>query len=124
MTMIPFQITEWNELPVTKLPGESGFVLQRTRQYGELRIRMVEYSPGYKADHWCARGHILFCLDGEMDTELQDGTIHRLRAGMSYQVTDKASLHRSSTQQGARLFIVDGGFLGIQSTAPLWDRFH
>ncbi len=124
MTMIPFHTTAWNDLPVTRIPGETGYVLQRTKQYGDLRVRLVEYSPNYKADHWCARGHILFCLDGEMNTELQDGTVHRLSAGMSYQVTDKASMHRSSTSQGARLFIVDGGFLGTASISPLWDRFH
>ena len=81
--------------------------LWRTCQFGGLRVRMVDYSPGYKADHWCAKGHILLCLDGELHTELQDGRIFVLRPGMSYQVADGAEPHRSFTTTGARLFIVD-----------------
>ncbi len=111
MNIIPFHTTQWNELPATRIPGETGFALQRTQQYGDLRVRLVEYSPNYKADHWCSRGHILFCVDGEMDTEFQDGSVAHLSAGTSYQVTDRASVHRSTTRTGARLFIVDGGFL-------------
>ena len=67
----------------------------------------MDYSPGYRADHWCAKGHILFCLEGELQTELQDGRTFTLRPGMSYQVADNAEAHRSSTAIGARLFIVD-----------------
>ena len=68
---------------------------------------MVEYTAGYKADHWCSKGHILLVIDGELQTELKDGRILRLSAGESYQVSDDVSPHRSSTERGARLFIVD-----------------
>lgn len=111
MVHIPFHITDWSNVPATRTPGETGFALNRTRQYGDLRVRLVEYSANYKADHWCTLGHILFCLEGELDTELKDGTTVHLSAGMSYQVTDGASSHRSTTKGGAKLFIVDGGFL-------------
>lgn len=79
----------------------------RTRNFGDIRVRMVAYTPGYLADHWCVKGHILFCLEGELHTELEDGRRFVLTAGMSYQVADQAEPHRSSTAQGARLFIVD-----------------
>ena len=89
------------------ISGETGFATWRTRQWGELRVRMVEYSPGYQADHWCQKGHILLCLEGELQTELADGRQFVLTPGLSYQVADGAEPHRSSTQLGARLFIVD-----------------
>lgn len=79
----------------------------RTRDFGAIRVRMVDYTPGYLADHWCHKGHILLCLEGELHTELDDGRTFTLRPGMSYQVADRAEAHRSSTPCGARLFIVD-----------------
>ena len=80
----------------------------QTRMLGDVRIRMVEYSPGYAADHWCDRGHILFVIDGEMTTELRDGRKYLLKPGMSYQVSDFGdAAHRSATISGAKLFIVD-----------------
>ena len=79
----------------------------RTIEAGDLRIRMVDYSPGYVADHWCSRGHVLLVLDGELVTELKDGRVVRLTSGMSYQVANDDMSHRSSTSTGARLFIVD-----------------
>lgn len=79
----------------------------KTRQVGDIRVREVTYSAGYLAEHWCKKGHILFCLEGEMVTELEDGRTFTLKAGMSYQVADQAEAHRSSTVDGARLFIVD-----------------
>ena len=79
----------------------------RTCQFGEVRVRMVEYSPDYLADHWCEKGHIVLCVEGELHTELRDGRVVVLRPGMSYQVADDAAPHRSFTPTGARLFIVD-----------------
>jgi hypothetical protein len=79
----------------------------RTLEFGGIRVRMVEYTPGYKADHWCGKGHILLCVEGQLETELQDGRTVTLTPGMSYQVADGAEAHRSSTQGGAKLFIVD-----------------
>lgn len=107
MTGIPFGITDWKEIETTEHKGDRGVALWRTRQFGDIRVRQVEYSPGYIADHWCAKGHILFCLEGELLTELEDGRQFTLTPGMSYQVADNAEAHRSSTTTGARLFIVD-----------------
>jgi hypothetical protein len=103
-----FTTIDWSSLPVVEHPGETGTARWRTHTAGELRVRMVEYTPGYLADHWCDRGHVLLVLDGELDTELADGRRFTLRAGSSYQVSDFGdAAHRSSTATGATLFIVD-----------------
>jgi hypothetical protein len=104
---LPFGTTDWSAVEPTVHPGETGQALWRTRQFGPIRVRMVEYSPGYLADHWCSKGHILLCLEGELLTELADGRRFLLTPGVSYQVADGAEPHRSSTATGARLFIVD-----------------
>ena len=104
---IPFGICDWSQVEVTEHSGEPGTARWRTRQFGDVRVRMVEYSVGYRADHWCSKGHILLCLEGELHTELEDGRHVVLRPGMSYQVADAAEAHRSSAPQGAKLFIVD-----------------
>jgi len=107
MSDIPFGTTDWSSVERTEHKGETGVAYWRTRQYGGIRVRMVEYSPGYKADHWCEKGHILLCLEGELHTELEDGRTFVLKPGMSYQVADGAEPHRSYTAGGAKLFIVD-----------------
>jgi hypothetical protein len=107
LSEIPFGTTDWSCVAMTTHPGATGTAYWRTQQFGGIRVRMVEYSPGYLADHWCTKGHILLCLDGELHTELEDGRRFVLTAGMSYQVADQAEPHRSSTVSGARLFIVD-----------------
>jgi hypothetical protein len=104
---IPFGTTDWTTVAVTEHPGEAGVARWRTQQFDTIRVRMVEYSAGYHADHWCDKGHILFCLAGELETELSDGRRFCLTAGMSYQVADGAAPHRSSSPTGATLFIVD-----------------
>ena len=104
---IAFGTTEWSQVETTEHRGESGMALWRTQQFGEIRVRMVEYSPGYRADHWCAKGHVLLCLEGELVTELRDGRTSILKPGMSYQVADGEEPHRSRTDHGAKLFIVD-----------------
>lgn len=111
MINIPFQLTDWNKIQKETLNGETGTVTMQIQQLGGLRIRMVEYSANYKADHWCQRGHIIYCIDGEMDTELSDGTVHTLKKGMTYQVSDDLSSHRTSSKNGVKLFVVDGDFL-------------
>ena len=111
MKPIPFQTTNWSSLPSTEHKGITGVAHWKTIQYDGLRVRMVEYSPNYTADHWCEKGHIIYCIEGEMDTELADGSIHKLSAGMSYQVSDGMSSHRTSSKNGVKLFIVDGEFL-------------
>jgi quercetin dioxygenase-like cupin family protein len=107
MTDIPFAATEWADVERTEHRGATGVAYWRTRHFGDIRVRMVEYSPGYVADHWCQKGHILLCLEGEMETQLASGRTVILRAGMSYQVADDTDAHRSSTATGAKLFIVD-----------------
>ena len=107
MSDIPFGVTDWTQIDPTEHAGERGMAYWRTRQFGNIRVRMVEYSPGYSADHWCEKGHILLCSAGELHTELKDGRRFTLTAGMSYQVADQAEAHRSYTAVGAKLFIVD-----------------
>jgi hypothetical protein len=107
MSDIPFGTTDWNQVERTEHPGETGMGYWRTRQFGAIRVRMVEYLPGYKADHWCKKGHILLCLQGELHTERAAGRQFVLTPGVSYQVADNAEAHRSSTDTGATLFIVD-----------------
>ena len=104
---LPFGTTDWSAIAPTHHAGETGSASWRTRQFGPIRVRMVEYSPGYRADHWCEKGHILLCLTGTLETELSDGRRFHLGPGMSYQVADHAEPHRSSTETGATLFIVD-----------------
>ncbi len=104
---IPFGTTDWTAVEPTTHKGDAGVATWRTRQFGDIRVRMVDYSPGYVADHWCEKGHIIFCVDGELNTELEDGRSFTLTPGMSYQVADGADAHRSRTAKGARLFIVD-----------------
>jgi hypothetical protein len=104
---IPFGTTNWSEVPVTEHAGITGKAFWRTRQFGTIRVRMVEYTPGYLADHWCEKGHILLCLSGSLHTVLKDGRTFDLTPGMSYQVADAAEPHQSSTETGATLFIVD-----------------
>ncbi len=107
MTDIPFGTTDWSQIEPSEHEGERGMAYWRARTFGQIRVRMVEYTPGYRADHWCVKGHILFCIEGELHTELEDGRRFSLKPGMSYQVGDHAEAHRSSTEVGARLFIVD-----------------
>src|SRR5512136_3297417 len=104
---VPFCTTDWSSLTPTEHPGQRGMAYWRTYESGNIRVRMVEYSPGYMADHWCSKGHVLLVLEGELVTELHDGTSHVLRPGMSYQVADDVAPHRSHTATGVKLFIVD-----------------
>lgn len=107
LTDIPFGTTDWSAIAPTEHAGTTGKAIWRIRHFGDIRVRMVEYTAGYLADHWCSKGHILLCLAGSLDTELEDGRRFTLRPGMSYQVADGAEAHRSSTPTGATLFIVD-----------------
>jgi quercetin dioxygenase-like cupin family protein len=104
---IPFSVTDWASVEPTEHPGDTGVATWRTRMFGDIRVRMVDYSPGYLADHWCSKGHIILCLEGELHTELDDGRTVTLTPGQGYQVADGAAPHRSATRTGAKLFIVD-----------------
>lgn len=104
---MPFGTIDWDSVERTEHPGDTGKAFWRTRTFNAIRVRMVDYTPGYVADHWCQKGHILLVLEGELHTELADGRIVVLKPGQGYQVADGALAHRSRTQSGARLFIVD-----------------
>ena len=107
LTDIPFGVTDWSTVEPTVHAGTTGTATWRTRHFGAIRVRMVDYSAHYEVDHWCEKGHILLCLAGALETELADGRVVRLTPGMSYQVADHAEPHRSRTAGGATLFIVD-----------------
>ncbi|MGD0247549.1 MAG: DHCW motif cupin fold protein [Candidatus Limnocylindrales bacterium] len=104
---VPYVTTDWSGVAATEHPGETGMSLWRTWEMGNLRVRMVEFSPGYVADHWCSRGHVVLVLEGEVTSELADGSSTLMKPGMSYQVSDDVAPHRSSTKTGAKVFIVD-----------------
>jgi quercetin dioxygenase-like cupin family protein len=104
---VHFGVTDWSTVPKTAHPGDTGIAHWRTVEQGNVRVRIVEYSPGYLADHWCSRGHVLYVLSGELVTELQDGRTFTLLPGQSYQVADGQEPHRSRTAAGATLFVVD-----------------
>jgi len=107
ITDVPFGTTDWASIPETEHPGDTGTAWWRTLEQGNIRVRMVRYSPNYQADHWCDRGHVLLVLTGELVTELRDGSTHRMGPGVSYQVASGTAPHRSRTTTGATLFIVD-----------------
>ena len=111
MSVIPFQAINWEEIPKTEHKGETGISYWQTLQYGGLRIRIVEYSAGYLADHWCRKGHIVHCLEGEFESEMENGEIFLLKKGMTYVVSDEMSSHKSISAEGVKLLIIDGDFL-------------
>jgi quercetin dioxygenase-like cupin family protein len=103
----PFQTLDWSSIPKEEYKGETGVAYWQVQQINDIRVRVVEYSTGYKADHWCSKGHIILCLEGEMNTELEDGRVMNLQKGMCYFVGDNNEAHRTSTATGCKLFIVD-----------------
>lgn len=102
-----FQATDWATVPKKELKGETGFAYWQTQMVNDIRVRKVEYSKGYKADHWCSKGHIILCTEGDMEIELDNGKIEILSDGMTYFVGDNCEAHRSSSKDGCKLFIVD-----------------
>ena len=111
---IPFQTIDWSLIEKTIHPGETGTAFWQTVQLPGLRIRMVEYTAGYLADHWCTKGHIVHCLEGELLSELKTGVVFTLTKNMSYIVSDELSTHRSVTKNGVQLLIIDGDFLKLK----------
>jgi len=103
----PFQTLDWSSVPKEEHKGETGIAYWQTCMVNDIRVRLVIYSPGYKADHWCSKGHIIYCIEGEMDTKLKDGRVMRLSKGMCYFVGDKNEAHQTSSLNGCKLFIVD-----------------
>ncbi len=113
MQGIPFTTVDWSVVPKTEHRGETGMAYWQTLQFPGLRVRLVEYTAGYLADHWCQKGHIVHCLEGELTTEHESGEAFMLRAGMTYIVSDELSSHRSIAKEKVRLLIIDGDFLKI-----------
>lgn len=107
ITGIPFVTTDWSAVEPAEHSGTTGKAYWRTREFADIRVRMVEYSPGYLADHWCSKGHVVLVLEGEFESELADGRKFVLKPGMSYLVADNHEAHRSYTRTGVKLFIVD-----------------
>lgn len=103
----PFSITDFNTVPPEIHQGITGFAEWRILHRDDVRIRLVTYSPEYLADHWCSKGHIIFCVEGEMETELENGQKHFLKQGQLYTVGDQSDAHRSYSKQGCKIFIVD-----------------
>ena len=113
---IPFQLIDWSKIPKTEHKGETGIAYWQTLHFEGLRIRIVEYSAGYVADHWCEKGHIVHCLEGEVTNEQKHGGSSVLTPGMMYVVSDDLSSHRSVTKNGVKLLIIDGDFLKPKSS--------
>ena len=111
MSNIPFQTIDWTNIEKEEHKGETGIAWWQTIQFEGLRIRLVEYSKDYLADHWCQKGHVIYCLEGEFVSELNNGENFTLTKGMSYVVSDELSSHRSISKNGVRLLIIDGDFL-------------
>ena len=114
MNHIQFEALDWTTVEKTEHKGETGIAFWQTLQFDKIRIRLVEYSANYFADHWCQKGHIVHCLDGEFVTEHENGNKSILTKGMSYIVSDDLSSHRSISKNGVKLLIIDGDFLGFQ----------
>jgi hypothetical protein len=108
---IPFTLIDWSSVPKIEKPGEEGKSIQQVIQFAGLRMRMVEYTAGYFANHWCQKGHIVYCVEGSFVSEMENGVTYSLSEGMSYIVSDNMSSHRSKTKNGVKLLIIDGDFL-------------
>jgi hypothetical protein len=113
---ISFQCIDWTNVPKVEHKGETGTAVWQTLHFAGLRIRIVEYSNGYKADHWCRKGHIVHCLEGEFTSELENGESFNLKQGMTYVVSDEMSSHRSTSIDGVKVMIIDGDFLEQRKT--------
>lgn len=107
-----FQITDWSNTEISEHKGETGMATIKSVWLGKIQIREIEYSPNYRADHWCGKGHIIYCLEGEYELHLKDGTIHKLAKGSCYQATDnEENPHLAASKSGCKIFVVDGDFL-------------
>ena len=107
LSSFSFRTLDWSSIPKEEKTGETGKAYWQIQMMNDIRVRKVEYTAGYKADHWCKKGHIILCLEGEMDTELEGGRVFKLTQGMCYFVGDNDEVHRSGTVSGCKLFIVD-----------------
>lgn len=111
MSKIPYMAIDWTTVEKVENSGNTGSTTTQTIHFDGIRIRLVEYSKDYTADHWCQKGHIVYCLEGEFVSQLKNGNNFILSQGMTYIVSDELSSHRSISENGVKLFIIDGDFL-------------
>jgi quercetin dioxygenase-like cupin family protein len=106
---MPETTIDWSLIAETEIQGASGFSNTRAHQSGEVQQRIVEYAPGYLADHWCAKGHVIYVIAGALTIEHEnEEPACALSAGMSWQVADgEGPAHRVRSENGATVFIVD-----------------
>ena len=104
---VPFTTISWENQRAITVPGETGFAIVKAVQAGEICLRLVEFTPGYRADHWCSKGHVVFVLSGSLSTVLRDGRAFEAVAGSSFHVGDEEDHHLVETSNGATVFIVD-----------------
>jgi len=105
---LPFRLTDWSKVPTIEYKGETGTSYWQVFEEGNIRVRIVEYSPGFRSDHWCPKGHILLVLEGDLTIELKNGQVYRMPPGTSFQASnDDANPHMAYTDKGAKVFIVD-----------------
>ena len=104
----PAGITDWSQTSESVHPGSPGTATVRSRQIGDIQLRLVVYSPNYLADHWRHKGHIVFVVAGDLMIEYQHSLTYKLVPGTSYHVADgDGPAHRVLTENGATVFIVD-----------------
>ena len=105
---VPFSVTEWEGVGQTEHKGIKGTSLWKTFEEGNIRARIVEYSPGFVSDHYCERGHVVLVLKGSLLLTMKKGDRFIIEEGCSFQLSDDASKpHSVSSEHGAKVFIVD-----------------
>ena len=108
---IPFTVTDWTLLPPVDEKGITGLASIKTVNLGDIILRQIEYSSNYEADHFCQKGHIVYCISGSIQIQLSDNSIHTIATGNTFQVSDDASSHKLYSKEGAKVFVTDGNFL-------------
>ncbi len=105
---VPFGVVDWEKVKPVEHKGETGTSFWRTVETGNIRVRKVEYSEGFRLDHWCARGHVGLVLEGEFTIKLKNGNEFVLGPGQGFQVSDDdANPHWLSTRVKTTVFLVD-----------------
>jgi hypothetical protein len=107
MEHLPLEATDWGSVEEERQPGATGHAISKTRSYADVRVRFIEYTPGYLADHWCSKAHVIYCIAGEISIELDNGHRLNVRKGMSLATEQDGTRHRLSSDIGAVIFVVD-----------------
>ncbi len=71
------------------------------------RLRLVEFLSGFSDPNWCLKGHVVFVIEGTLESEYADG-VSRREAGQAF-IVPPGVKHRSRNPGAApaRLLIVD-----------------